>query len=519
MTKAVVALANAEGGRIYIGVKNSGEIVGSKRLQEEYWKNESAIEGMILSSTTPSHGTKVSVLAHDEHKIICIHVPKAQTTIGTSSGLYLKRRINSKGQPENQPMTPDEIFGGITRLGTNDFSATVLNGLSFQDIDLQLADTVFEQLRKEAQDPKSKEIYSQGPDNILKTLGLLSHDEKPNIACLLLFGKDQSLRDRLPNYYVQYQVFGEGGELLKNERYSEPIAKLFPKLLEFPEMNRNSDEFRLRGQTHKIPEYPEDSRREALANALVHRDYSLPSGVQIQVYEGEITVISPGSFPPGVTLNNLLSTPPTPRNRRLTEAMSLLKFVESSGRGIDFIFKGQAYYGRPAPDYTDSNSSRVSVRLVGGKANLDFCRFIISSIDDPSVYDLLILNSLFFHRDHTIEEIQALIQKPKAFAEQRMVSLHKKGLIEISSDRTARYFLKGSVHPAARNAVKPQRMSKVEISEFRNQIVAELKRRNPLSKTEIADLIGLSEPQAYRLLAKLEKDGRVVTKNKQWYLS
>ena len=78
-------------------------------------------------------------------------------------------------------------------------------------------------------------------------------------------------------------------------------------------------------------------------------------------------------------------------------------FVESSGRGIDYIFQGQAKFGRPAPDYSESNNFRVTVRLTGGKANLDFCRFVISSVANPSIVELLILNALFFRRNLTLE--------------------------------------------------------------------------------------------------------------------
>lgn len=518
IVRAVVAMSNAEGGSIYLGVNNDGKIVGSTRVKNGYWKGEMAIQGMILENTTPNVATVASILSHEEKKLVRILVPKSDTTVGSSSGLYLRRRINSKGEPENLPMTPDEIVGGVSRIGTNDFSAKVLPNSSTEEIDMEVAKNLFSRLKNESTHPKDAILFGQEPRDVLKSIGLLDHENRPNVACLILFGKGSALQERLPNHFIQYQVFGEGGRLLKNERFSSSIAEIFSTLLEFPELNRNSDEFRFRGRAITIPEYPEDSRREAIANALVHRDYTLPSGVMIQIFGGQLLVINSGSFPPGVNDQNILTAPPTPRNRRLTEAMSRLRYVESSGRGVDFIFWGQAYYGRPAPDYSNSDRTKVCVALAGGKANLDFCKFILSAIEKPTVMQLLVLNHLFIRKNATVDEISALIQTPAKATDSILSGLEHLGLIQRTNDKQSKYFLKGSVHPAARRAVKPNRLSKDDMNKYRNQILDELKRRSPMSKVEMADMLGISPPQTYRLLANLVEEGIVHTKGKRWYL-
>lgn len=518
VVEAAAAMSNAQGGKIYIGVRDSGEIIGSERLRTNYWKNENALEGVIYAGTTPSLSCKVYFYEHGDNQIVCINVPKSETTIGTKSGHFLRRRYNSKGHPENGPMNADEIIAGVTRIGTQDFSTTILHGSSIDEIDLNLVQQMASQLVGTSSDEKDKALFSQSPTDLLKSLGLINKDMQPNVACLLVFGKEEAIRDRLPNNYIQYQVFGEEGQLYKNLRFEKPIASLFKELIFLPELLRNSDEFRLKGQTFVIPEYPEDSRREAFANAIVHRDYTLPAGIQIQLYENELIVINPGGFPPGIEERNLLSSPPTPRNRRLAEVMSKLKFVESSGRGIDFIYKGQAIYGRPAPDYSASENSRVSVRLVGGKANLDFCKFIFSTVNNPSITEVLILNSLFLNRDQTLDELQKTIQKPATVTQQILYHIHQKGYIEISGDRTIKYFLKGSLHPAVRKVVKPERMTEKQIESAKQQTIKELKRKSPLSKEELADLLGLSPSQTYRVLNKLKDENKISMKNKLWVL-
>jgi len=280
---------------------------------------------------------------------------------------------------------------------------------------------------------------------------------------------------------------------------------------------RISDEFRFRGANVVIPEYPEDSRREALANAIVHRDYTLQPSIQIQLFDRELIITNPGPFPAGVTLSNLLSVAPTPRNRRLTEAMREFGFVESSGRGIDYIFQGQAKFGRPAPDYSGSDNYRVSVRLAGGKANLDFCRFVLSSVENPSVSELLILNALFFRRNLTLEQVASVVQRPVTVTQEILSKLREDKLIEITSDRTPSYLLKGSANHNAMKAVKPVRLTQNQIEQFKQDLIKELQRESPSSLSALADRVGLSPSQARRLLIQLRTEGKITMLSaKKW---
>ena len=74
------------------------------------------------------------------------------------------------------------------------------------------------------------------------------------------------------------------------------------------------------------------------------------------------------------------------------------KFVETSGRGIDIIYYSQAKYGRPAPDYSMTTRDTVVINLVGGEANLKFCRFVMMIGVQLSFPEMLILNELFYQR-------------------------------------------------------------------------------------------------------------------------
>ena len=87
-----------------------------------------------------------------------------------------------------------------------------------------------------------------------------------------------------------------------------------------------------------VPNYSEPAFREGLANALIHRDYTRLGAVHVQWHEDRLEISSPGGFPEGVRLDNLLVTPPRPRNLLLADSFRRAGLVERTARGIDTIF-------------------------------------------------------------------------------------------------------------------------------------------------------------------------------------
>jgi ATP-dependent DNA helicase RecG len=152
-----------------------------------------------------------------------------------------------------------------------------------------------------------------------------------------------------------------------------------------------------------VPAHSPAGFREALHNALVHRDYTRAGAVHVQLRESgatddsgsEIEISNPGGFPDQVRLENLLVAPPRPRNPVLADAFKRVGLVERTGRGIDTIFEGQLRYGRPVPDYSRSTGATVQVVLNDGPANIAFTR-LVAERDVPgrrlSVDELLLLN-------------------------------------------------------------------------------------------------------------------------------
>ena len=112
-------MANAEGGIIYVGVEDNGEITG---LTKQH-KDSIGVMALIANSTVPSISTRAEVITEEKIDILKIEVPKARTVTATSSGKNLRRRLKFDGSPEAVPLFPYEIPSRLSELSLLDFSA------------------------------------------------------------------------------------------------------------------------------------------------------------------------------------------------------------------------------------------------------------------------------------------------------------------------------------------------------------------------------------------------------------
>lgn len=508
--RACVGLSNAEGGVVFCGIKDNGEVIGSRVALK---RGKDGVRYTILQNTEPSLECKVEIINYkDIYSVVKITVPKSDTAVRSRKGTYVKRVIDSRGNPSNEAMSVDSIISTVGRVGSRDLTAQSLSGLTINEIDLDLVASTAKLIVDSNQSSDGDiHVFTQDPVDILRTLGLINRDDIPNIACLLLFGYDDAIIERMPNHFLQYQVFiGNGNELVKNEKYSAPIAKLLPQILSFPELNRKSNEIIVDGRSIVIPEYAHNSVREAIANALNHRDYTLHSGIQVQVYPQELIICSAGGFVSGIDIDKLLNTPPNPRNRRLNDAMMRLKLVESSGRGIDTIYFWQAKYGRPAPDYSMSDKTKVEVVLAGGTANLDFVKEMLS-VDVKNVYQMLILNSLFLKNSLSLDEIAVIVQLPISRTKNIVADMIKNRLIYPIGVQKETYLL-------YKQNCNPRKLSRNESEVLRQNILDELKKSGSLTKTELSKLLFISDSQTYRLLSALKNEEKIEidSKSKSW---
>jgi ATP-dependent DNA helicase RecG len=332
----------------------------------------------------------------------------------------------------------------------------------------------------------------------------------PTVAGILLLGKEESLRQHLPTHEVAFQVLRHG-QVEVNDFFRVPLVKISEMVYERFRARVQEQELMLGMLRVGIPDYAPSAFREAVHNALIHRNYSRLGAVHIQWYEDHIEISSPGGFVEGVRLDNLLTVPPTPRNPRLADAFKRVGLVERTGRGIDTIFEGQLRNGRPAPDYSRSTDAAVVVVLPGGAASLEFARFVIEQerAGRPLSLDgLLILNEIYRERRIDLARAMELTQKPATPVRASLEHLVELGLIEARGEKKGRvYHFSPAVYRALGMSSAYVRTRGLEPIQVEARVYQFVQAHGKITRAEAAELCHLSEPQAYRLLKGLAERG------------
>jgi len=327
---------------------------------------------------------------------------------------------------------------------------------------------------------------------------------------LLLFGKEDSIRRFLPTHEVAFQVLLRG-KVEVNQFYRWPLVRTMEELLtQFRARNREKEQ--LIGMVRVgIPDYPEPAFREAVANALIHRDYTRLGAVHVQWHEDRLDISNPGGFPEGVRVDNILVTAPRPRNPLLADAFKRAGIVERTGRGVDTIFFEQLRSGRPAPSYERSSPTDVVLALPGGEANLEFVRLAVEEAQagrDLTLNDLLLLNALQRERSLDTPHAAALLQRPEAEARASLQRLVEAGLVEGRGERKGRaYHLSAATYRRLGDKAGYVHQRGFEPFQREQMVQQYVEKHGSISRAEAAELCRLSGPQAYRLLQGLAKKG------------
>lgn len=352
-------------------------------------------------------------------------------------------------------------------------------------------------------------------EELAKALGAVEANYEVTAVRLLgqlLFGSAAARRRFLPAHEAAFQAMS-GTRVLTNEFFRWPLLRLMEEVLgRF--RARNREEEVVEGLLRiGVPDYPERAFREGLANALIHRDYTRLGAVHVQWHDDRIEISNPGGFPEGVHLDNLLVTPPRPRNPLLADAFKRAGLVERTARGIDTIFEQQLRNGRPAPSYAQSTATSVVLVLPGGEANLAFARLVAqeSQAGRPLGLDeLLLLNALWLERRLATAGAARLLQKPEGQARATLERLVEAGLVEAKGERKGRVFsLSAGAYRRLGEKAAYVRQRGFEPLQREQMIRQYVEKHGAISRQEAAELCRISGDQAYRILKELEKIGFV----------
>jgi ATP-dependent DNA helicase RecG len=514
LVEAVVCLCNRPGdapGYLLVGVEDDGRITGA-RPRYDAITHPVMVSAMISGRTRPAQSCWAEVVEVSGKPVLVIQVMPSSTPVGTGSGKHVRRAMGSKGQPECLPYHFHEMQSSLADRQFQDYTTLKVAGATWDHLD----PLEFERFRRCVRESRGDASLLELSDvELAKALGAVEANGTVSgvrVLGLLLFGRESALREFLPGHEVAFQELA-GTTVKTNEFERWPVLRCMEFLMDRLQARNREQEVNLGMLRVAVPDYPERALREAVANALVHRDYTRMGAVHVQLHEDRLEVSNPGGFPEGVTLANLLVTPPRARNLLLADAFKRAGLVERTARGIDTIFEEQLRNGRPAPIYDRSSSVNVVVVLPGGAANLDF----ISCITEESqqgvnlrLDDLLVLNNLWHERRCTSAEAAVLIQKSDAEARNVLLGLVERGLVEARGDGKGRsYHLSAAIYRRLGDKSSYIHQRGFEPIQQEQMVLQYLATHGKIARREITDLCKISSGQARTLISRLLKSDKM----------
>ena len=416
--KEVIAFANTDGGVIYLGIDDKGNLVGIDNVDETYTRLTNGIRDAIVPDVTMF----VRYVLQD-NKVIQIEV---------GEGSYKPYYLKSKG------MKPAGVY---VRQGASSVQA------SPDQIRRMIKDSdgdVFEEMRSFAQELSFEEAERtfkryqvDFSEEKYIALGLrnIHDDQYTNLAMLL---SDQC------QHTTKIAVFGDEANITFKDakEFGGSIFKQLDESFAYLTLcNRTAATFKGLERV-ELSDYPEDALREALLNSLVHRDYSYSGSIIINVNDSCIEFISIGGLMPGLSAEDIRSGISQPRNRKLAEIFHRLRLIESYGTGIRKIYalyKGCA--AQPRIEVTPNTFKLVLPNMNAAATATE------SAPGEPEKAPVVftpqmknVMEYLAEYGEMTDEDLQELLNIKKTRAYLLARQMNENGLIEIIGRGTAKKY-------------------------------------------------------------------------------
>jgi ATP-dependent DNA helicase RecG len=506
LVATVVALANTEGGDLLLGAEDDGTVTGLHPNHE----NVSGLPAMIANKTNPSISVRVELVEVGGRKIARISVPKSRQLVSTSEGLLQRRRLMANGKPEAVPFYPHEFIQRQSAMGLADPSAMPVREVSSDELDPLQRLRIRNAIRKYGGDQSLLPLADEELDGALGLTTTINGREFPTLAGLLILGNEGMLRRHLPAYEVAFQVL-RGTNVLVNEFFRKPLLETFEEVELLFKARVTEEEIQIGLFRVPIPNFDRRAFREAFVNALVHRDFNRLGAVHVKIDDDGLSISNPGGFVDGVTLNNLLVVSPRSRNPLLADIIKRIGLAERTGRGIDRIFEGMLRYGRPAPDYSMSDSSTVTVQMLGTDADLEFLKMIIEQEDKTGgmpIDSLIILSRLREERRLITSDLAVSVQKTEATVRAGIEKLTEAGLVDAhGTGRGRTYTLSAKIYHKAGKKSEYVRQAGFDKLQQEQMVLKYIDTHGSIKREEVMELCHLGKDQAYRLLKRLKENG------------
>lgn len=490
--------ANAQGGALVFGVADrkcgrAAAIHGAEGYELDVWQRG------IFDATRPNLNVQLEELPVPEGtgKLLVVRVERGPNPpYGTVQGLF-KQRVGKNCMP----MDAQAFARARVSTGALDWSGQSAEGTVLDDLDpveIARSRNLLRRFR-----PQS-DLLKVNDEALLVGLGALRNGEVTRVG-LLLFGRDETLAEKCPQHQLHYVFQISETKASRNDSFRCGLLQIIERIEQAftgpanPEQEVSVGLFKLR-----IPAFPIEMVREAVLNAVTHRDYTDPGEVLLRHTSREMVITNPGGFLAGITAKNILRHEPFARNRALAEAFEKLGLVERAGMGRRRIFIPVLEYGKRIPVY-ESDGDRVTLRVFDGTFDERMALLVAKWRGEGRAIDLDSLLILTHLRQHAFIDAFAaseLLQLSRddargvldRFAQPRTGILERRGKTKAATYHLNKSVAKDLLGKAA--YTKTKGVDPIRFREMVRQFVAD---HGSITPQECRELLGLGESQTSRV--------------------
>jgi ATP-dependent DNA helicase RecG len=353
----LIAFANTGGGQILVGVDNAGTIFGVDDPQ----RTEERIINIGRNNCVPPLDLLIEKVDVNGVKVIVVHVPQRLGRPYENKRGQCFIRVGST----KRLASADERARLPEAAGLFHFEETPVPRTSLEDLDEEAFARYYRRVY-EAPLERTEVPLPQTLVNMRFAVQDLTGERRLSVAGLLLFGRrpqDHLFYSRIS--VVRWAGLEAGEEIIDRQEVLGQLPQLIEAAESFILRNTQLSTHIASARQQDFYQYPRPAVREAIVNAVAHRDYSL-SGSQIRVFifNDRLEVYSPGRLPNGVTLNNIRTHFSKPRNEIIARALLNLGYVNVLGSGIPRMIRLMREHGGREPDF-ELRDELFFVRLWG----------------------------------------------------------------------------------------------------------------------------------------------------------
>ena len=391
--KICCALANCGGGKLVLGItdKRPRKVVGSTAFDQPERTRSGLMEKLRIR-------VDFHLYDHSGKRVLVFEIASRPVGLPVQVDGKAWWRIGDSLVP-----MPLEVMRSIFAETGHDFSSDTCPGATIRDLD-QNAIEIFR--LKWAEKSGQPRIKSLSVNQLLTDCEAMVNNGI-TYAALILFGTRSALGRFLPQTEIvfEYRSSDASGPAQQREEYRVGFFACYDQIWELINLRNDKQHYEDGLFVFNISTFNERVVREALLNAVSHRNYQLSGSVFVRQFNNRLVIESPGGFPTGVTIDNILDRQ-YPRNRRIAEILALCGLVERSGQGMNIIYELSIKEAKSLPDFRGTDEHFVCIALNGLVLDKRML-LLINKIGNKrleilSTEDFLVINALF--HDHKIPD-------------------------------------------------------------------------------------------------------------------